>query len=355
MQEKPQKRILVIGSFITDLGFRVDRYPEEGETLIGHSFQRFPGGKGANQAMAAARLGARVAMVGRLGVDEFGDEQVAGFEAAGIDTSGILRDSEAPSGVATVTIDRTGKNRIVIVPGANMRCSVDDVDAVRDRIAEADVLMLQLEIPLETVARAVDVAAEVGTPVILNPAPARPVDQAVLAKVTYLTPNEVEAEQLTGIPVKSAEQAQQAARKLLSYGVRGVVITLGERGALVLEQDGARPESIPAYPVEAVDTVAAGDAFNGALAVRLAEGASLVEAARYAGRGGARRFGDGAAGRLGHRPLQQRRDRRAFGIPRHRAGYGRADHRDHRQAGVLARQDGRRDPRFGRGTGSRPA
>lgn len=282
MAQDSAKHVLVIGSFITDLVFRVDHYPAEGETLIGQSFNRFPGGKGANQAVGASRLGAKVSMVGRLGQDLFGDEQIQSLQGAGIDTSGIARDPEVPSGAATVTIDKDGRNRIIIVPGSNMRITVDDIEKVRDRIAAADILMLQLEIPLECVERAIAIASEVGTPVILNPAPAQEVAPEVLSRVSVLTPNEVEAEQLTDIKVDTTEDATAAARKLLSYGVQAVVITLGERGSLVMSAEDEEPTFIPAYKVKAVDTVAAGDAFNGALAVRLSEGASIVEAARYA-------------------------------------------------------------------------
>lgn len=278
-------RILVIGSFIMDLVVTVDRAPGEGETLIGSSFGRYPGGKGANQAVAAARLGADVAMVGCLGEDLFGEDQLRSLGEAGIDTSSIRQDPGAPSGVATIMLDSAGQNRIVIVPGANMRLTKADVDAARERIAAADFLMLQLEIPMEVNEYAVQVAAEVGTPVILNPAPAQPVSMDVLRHVAVLTPNEVESEQLTGISVKDFAGAEEAARKLLSGGVGAVAITLGERGSLVMERqgDGAKAAvRVPPYAVKPVDTVAAGDAFNGALAVRLAEGASLEEAARYA-------------------------------------------------------------------------
>ena len=280
--ENSPPRVLVIGSFITDLVINVDRFPHDGETLIGRSFARFCGGKGANQAVAAARLGARVSMVGRVGKDLFGEEQIASLKASGVDTSGIIQDSEAPSGVASVMIDPNGQNRIVIVPGANFRCSVSDVENSRDLIAEADVLLLQFEIPMESIVRAIEIASEVGTPVILNPAPAREIDSAVLSRVSILTPNEVEAEQLTGISVKSFGDAAEAARRLLSYGVGAVVITLGERGALVLDRESQEPVEIQAYKVKAVDTVGAGDSFNGALAALLAEGATLAEAARYA-------------------------------------------------------------------------
>lgn len=274
-------RIAVLGTFITDLVARVERPPETGETVIGHSFGRYPGGKGANQAMGAARLGADVFMIGRVGDDDFGREHLAGMREACIDLSLVTIDPDAASGVANIVVDAQGRNRIAIVPGANHRITLEDVEKARDCIAAADILMVQLELQLAVTEKAMDIANQVGTPVILNPAPAQKLSTTTLAKATLLTPNEVEAGQLAGMRVESVAEAEEAARALLATGVGAVVITLGEQGALCLDGDG-QAAALPAYDVQAVDTVAAGDAFNGALAVRLAEGATLSEAARYA-------------------------------------------------------------------------
>jgi ribokinase len=279
--------LFVIGSIITDLVVRVKKAPEEGETVIGSDFGRYPGGKGANQAVAAAKLGARVGLLGRVGDDLFGADQLTSIGQAGVDTSYIGKDADLPSGVASIVVDEQGRNRIAIVPGANNEITPALVDNVREQIAAADLLLLQLELPLETNLHAIALAGEVGTPVVLNPAPApaEPLDPQVLAKVDILTPNEVEAEQLVGMPVKTVDDAVQAARRLLGFGVRRVAVTLGNKGALVMEGEGPNaglPTHIPPYKVQAVDTVAAGDAFNGALAVRLALGDTLVEAAKYA-------------------------------------------------------------------------
>lgn len=261
---------------------RIDRFLSPGETRIGSSFDRFGGGKGANQAMSAARLGARTSMVGRIGNDPFGDEQLANLGAANIDTSGIIRDPFAPTGTAAIMIDQTGQNQIVVIPGANYQCSVDDIEQAREHIAAADMLLLQLEIPIESTLRAIHVAAEVGTPVLLNLAPAASIDPAVLPHVSVLSLNETEVEEFTGLVASDQASASAAARRLHDAGVASVVITLGKSGALVFDRTLNDPVLVPSFSVQAVDTVGAGDTFNGALAVRLAEGAGLVDATRYA-------------------------------------------------------------------------
>jgi len=280
-------KIAVVGSLIMDLVVEVERAPEEGETVIGRGFGRYPGGKGANQAVAAARLGAEAHMIGRVGDDLFGHDQLESLGRAGVHTSTIIMDPAHPSGVAAIILDAAGRNRIAIVPGANHQVSAADVEAAKGVIGAADFLLVQFELPLSITMKAMALAAEVGTPVILNPAPAQPAGKEFFAKATLVTPNEVEAEQLTGIPVKDAAGAEKAARYMLEMGAKAAVITLGERGCFIMSPPGSpfgeQPaELIPAYKVKAVDTVAAGDAFNGALAVELARGASLKEAARFA-------------------------------------------------------------------------
>ncbi len=273
-------RIVVVGSVNTDLVVRVPAIPRPGETVIGGTFTSAGGGKGANQAVAAARAGAEVAFVGRVGADAMGDAAIAAFRTEGVDTCFLTRDPSAPSGVALILVDEGGENSIAVAPGANDCLRPNHIDAARDLIAQADVLLIQLEIPLETVIHAVALAEAAGVPVILNPAPAQPLPPDSLAQVTILTPNETEAALLSGAPVDTAESAAAAARCLLRSGPRGVVVTLGSRGAVVATAE--RESRVPAHRISAVDSVAAGDVFNGCLAVAIAEGNDLDAAVRFA-------------------------------------------------------------------------
>lgn len=279
------KNILVIGSFMMDLVVRSPRAPETGETIIGSSFARFPGGKGANQAVAAARLGAHVTMAGKLGKDGFGDEMLETLDKEKINTQFILRDETDSTGVGFITLEQNGSNRIIVVPGANLQFGDRDLEQLKSAIQEADLLMMQLEMDLGMTEKAVAYAHSQGTPVMLNPAPARKLSDDLFSKLTYLTPNETEAEILTGIKIKTMNDAEASARALLAKGVRNVIITLAEKGALIAGDDGF--VHVPGFPVTPVDTVAAGDAFNGALAVGIINGKPLVEAVRFANAVGA--------------------------------------------------------------------
>jgi ribokinase len=272
--------IVVVGSSNTDMIIKLDRIPRPGETILGGDFSTAAGGKGANQAVAAARAGGKVTFVARVGDDVFGRQAVQGFVADGIDTSRVLTDSDAPSGVALIFVDGSGENSIAVASGANARLTPDDVLSARDAIASADVLVAQLETPVDTVRAAVELAAEHGVRVVLNPAPAQPLGEEILRHVSVLTPNETEAELLTGIEVSSDAAALEAAKKLNALGVDAVLITLGSRGAFLFDSD--RADLVPGFEVKAVDTTAAGDVFNGALAVALAEDNPIAEAVRFA-------------------------------------------------------------------------
>ncbi len=274
------KRVLVVGSSNTDMIIRVPRIPRPGETVLGGEFAMAGGGKGANQAVAAARAGGRVTFVARVGDDVFGDKALAGFEADGIDTRFVLRTSGVASGIALIDVDEQGENSISVASGANAFLSAADVENAAEAFAAADIVLVQLESPIETVGAAVRKAGEKGVPVILNPAPARPLDEDLLSRVSVLTPNENEAELLSGIAVRDAGGVQSAAARLRARGAASVVVTLGERGAYASssEFEGL----VPAFKVDPVDTTAAGDVFNGALAVALAERLPLTEALRFA-------------------------------------------------------------------------
>lgn len=278
-------RVCVTGSFMVDLVWRVARLPERGETLQALDFGIFLGGKGFNQALAARRMGAEVAMIGRLGDDEFAPRFLAALDAAGIDRRGVTLDPTMGTGVATPIIETGGNNRIVIAPRANMAVSMENVEAAGELVAAADVLLLQLEIPPEASMTAARIARAAGRRVILNPAPVLPMPDELLRLADIVTPNEVEAAALTGLPVTSLDEALTAADRLCVLGARQVVITLGAAGAVAVS--GGERRYLPAHRVTAMDTTAAGDAFNGALAVRLAETGELGEALRWANAAGA--------------------------------------------------------------------
>ena len=273
-------RILVLGSSNTDMIIKLDRIPRPGETILGGEFVTAPGGKGANQAVGAARAGGQVTFVARVGRDMFGEQAVAGFVRDGIAVDYVFRDPAAPSGVALIFVAKDGENSIAVASGANATLTPADVMKARPAFADASVLLMQLETPLATVQAAAELAAQRGLRVILNPAPARPLPDKLLRLVSILTPNETEAELLTGIAVKNDRSAAQAAGKLLGRGVQTVILTLGARGAFIATRESS--QLIPGFKVKPVDTTAAGDIFNGALAVALAEGKPLPSAVRFA-------------------------------------------------------------------------
>ena len=272
--------IVVIGSSNTDLVIRVPRIPRPGETLLGGTFLTAAGGKGANQAVGAARAGGKVAFIARVGHDAFGDQAIAGLRRDGVEVSRVFRDRDAPSGAALIFVARDGENSIAVAGGANARLSPADVKKAAGLIRAGALLLAQLETPLATVMAAVEVAATAGVPVLLNPAPARPLPNRLLRRVSILTPNETEAERLTGIRVTDDASAARACAKLQARGVGTVILTWGSRGAFLATAGGH--ERVPGFKVKALDTTAAGDIFNGALGVALTEGKPLRDAVRFA-------------------------------------------------------------------------
>jgi len=271
---------VVVGSSNTDMIIRVPRIPRAGETLLGGEFLTSAGGKGANQAVGAARAGGKVAFIARVGRDAFGDQAIAGLLRDGIDVSRVFRDKLTPSGVALIFVAQDGENSIAVAGGANAKLSPSDVKKAAGVIRSAALLVAQLETPLATVTAAVELAAKAGVPVILNPAPARPLPNSLLERISILTPNETEAELLTGIKVTDAAAAAKACSKLRLRGVGIVILTLGERGAFLADANGQR--LVPGFKVKTVDSTAAGDIFNGALSVALAEGKAVFDAVRFA-------------------------------------------------------------------------
>jgi ribokinase len=277
-------KIVVVGSANTDFVIQVPELPGPGETVLGGQFVTARGGKGANQAVGAARLGAQVSFVARLGSDRLGQEAIDAYRQEGIDTRYIQQDPLAASGVALILVNHRGENMIAVAPGANHCLSPRDVRAAEPAVQEADILLLQLEIPLETVQEAVALAKRHSVRVILNPAPAAPVSLDILRSISVLTPNETELALLLGEGAP-LDPESAAGRFYQQTGLASLVVTLGSQGALLVSE--SEVDRIPAFPVKPVDTTACGDAFNAALAVRLGEGASLRDAVRYANGAGA--------------------------------------------------------------------
>lgn len=273
------KKILVIGSSNTDMTVKSSRLPLPGETVLGGEFLMGAGGKGANQAVAAARLGGDVSFICKVGNDLFGENSLNGYNREGIDTCHILK-SDMPSGIALILVDQKAENSIAVAPGANGDLSEEDIESLADVIKEADIVILQLEIPVPSVLKAAKIAGEAGAYVVLNPAPACVLPDEIYSYVSLLVPNQTEISLMSGIEAADCESAKKAVEKMKEKGVKDVILTLGSKGSLVCA--GSTSELVPAQKVNAVDTTAAGDTFCGALCVAMSEGADLVESAKFA-------------------------------------------------------------------------
>ena len=270
----------MVGSANVDMTTFADRFPKPGETIFGQHFNLGFGGKGANQAVAARLCGADVFMVARVGSDLFGPATIENFKKFGIDTTHVKQVEGLSSGVAPIFVEPNGQNRILVIKGANDALKPDDIDAALETLKAADCIVLQFEIPMETVCYTIVLARKHGIRCILNPAPAQPVDMRALADLDYFVPNESEAETITGMAVRSVDDARKCAESLLSEGIRRVIITLGAKGSLLA--GGGLSEHVPPFAVKSVDSTGAGDAFIGSFAVFLAEGVPELEAVRRA-------------------------------------------------------------------------
>lgn len=273
-------KIIVVGSSNTDMIVKVPRIPSPGETILGGKFVKAAGGKGANQAVAAARSGGDVIFIANTGNDTLGEEAIKGFKKEGINTETIFVDDESPSGVALIFVGEDGENSIAVASGANGTLTPSQIEEIEHVIADGSILLTQLETPLETVEKAIKIANQHGVKVILNPAPAQELDDELLQQIDIITPNQSEAELLTGVKVEDEKSAKKASEILLSRGVKTVILTLGADGAFVMNE--SIQKIIAGFKVDAEDTTAAGDTFNGALAVGLATSKSIEESIQFA-------------------------------------------------------------------------
>jgi ribokinase len=271
--------ITVIGSSNTDMIIKVPRIPKPGEIILGGKFSTAAGGKGANQAVAAARAGGNITFVARVGDDIFGAQALKGLAKEGINIDFVVKDKEAPSGIAEILVADEGGNSTAVASGANQNLSVYDVIAAKEAILASDILLMQLEVPLKTIEYAAKLAYDNGIKVILNPTPGQQLPISLLKTVTILTPNELEAEALTGIKIEDEGAAEDAGKILMSKGVNKVIITIGKKGALILDSSGS--DLVGGFKVNVIDTTVAGDVFNGALAVALAEKNNIWEAVKF--------------------------------------------------------------------------
>ncbi len=275
-----QQSILIIGSSNTDMVIKSDKFPLPGETILGGKFFMFSGGKGANQAVAASRLGGNVTFIAKIGNDIFGKQALQQFRKEGIRVDFVISDIDNPSGVALITVDAKGENSIVVAPGANGALSQHDLEKTKNEIAQFDILLMQLEIPISSVLFAAQLASQNGKKVILNPAPAMPLPTEIYQTLFLITPNKTEIQSLSGIEISDDDSIRKAAKTLKDKGVKNVIVTLGSRGAYLLND--SVDIFIDAPVVNAVDTTAAGDVFNGALSVAIAEDWTLIEAVAFA-------------------------------------------------------------------------
>jgi ribokinase len=272
--------VVVVGSYNTDLTIRTGRLPRPGETVIDGLFSKGGGGKGANQAVAAARAGADVSFVARVGDDTHGREGLQRLKEEHVNTQYVIQDSETSTGVAFILVDKHGENSIVVAAGANARLSPSDIEKAMPAISGARVLLAQLESPLDAVGSAIHLARRKGAVVMLNPAPAQPLEDALLCNVDIITPNRLEAEMITGMKISDEASLRSVARRILGFGIKHAIITLGPRGVIWATKDAV--EVIPAYQVRAIDSTGAGDVFSGSLAAFLAEGMAVEESVRMA-------------------------------------------------------------------------
>ena len=278
------KKICVIGSLNMDLVVNVDTMPKPGQTLLGGNFKEVPGGKGANQAVAMARLGGKVSMIGKVGNDSFGKTLINALNNDNVNTNHI-HTANCSTGVAFITVDKNAQNAIVVAPGANFELSKDDIDKNIDCIKNSDIVVIQLETPLETVKYALQIAKDLNKYTILNPAPAIKLNDDIIKNVDLLTPNETELEIISEMKIESKDDINKAAKKMIEKGIKELIVTLGSKGSLYINEEKSFFKS--AYKVEAVDTTAAGDSFTGALAVALSNNKNIAEAMDFASKVGA--------------------------------------------------------------------